>query len=62
VVLEAVGAPGALRLAFDLVRPAGVVSSVGVQVAPAFAFTPTEAYDKNVTLRWAQPAGRVAWG
>jgi len=56
VVLEAVGAPSALKLAFDLVRPAGVLSSVGVQVAPGFPFTPVEAYDKNATLRCGVPA------
>lgn len=68
VVLEAVGAPGALALAFELVRPAGVVSSVGVQVAPSFPFSPVEAYNKNVTLRWggalecSSPCVHVCWG
>ncbi len=59
VVLEAVGAPGALALAFELVRPAGVVSSVGVQVAPSFPFTPVDAYNKNVTLRFGRCPARA---
>jgi threonine dehydrogenase-like Zn-dependent dehydrogenase len=50
-VLEAVGSPGAARLALDLVRPGGTLSMVGVHTETAFAFTPAEAYDRNVTLR-----------
>jgi len=51
VVLEAVGNPAAGRLAFDLVRPGGVISTVGVHTAPTMAFAPSEAYDKNLTYR-----------
>ncbi len=51
VVLEAVGSDPAARLAVDLVRPGGTVSSVGVHTEPHFAFSPTEAYDKNLTWR-----------
>lgn len=50
-VMEAVGSPAAARLAFDLVRPGGTVSSVGVHTSPNFAFSPVEAYDKNITFR-----------
>jgi threonine dehydrogenase-like Zn-dependent dehydrogenase len=50
-LLEAVGSPAATRLAFDLVRPGGVVASVGVHTERQFAFTPVEAYDKNLTYR-----------
>jgi threonine dehydrogenase-like Zn-dependent dehydrogenase len=50
-VLEVVGSPEATRLAFDLVRPGGIVSAVGVHTEAAFAFSPTEAYDKNLTYR-----------
>jgi threonine dehydrogenase-like Zn-dependent dehydrogenase len=57
IVLEAVGAPGALSLAFELARPAGTVSSVGVQVADAFPFSPVDCYDKNITLRWGRGRG-----
>lgn len=50
-VVEAVGTPEATRLAVDLARPGGTVSAVGVHTEPAFAFTPGEAYDKNLTYR-----------
>ncbi|KAB2569589.1 putative zinc-binding alcohol dehydrogenase [Lasiodiplodia theobromae] len=49
VVLELVGAKAALGMAFDLVRPGGTISSVGVH-SSEFPFTATQAYDKNVTL------------
>ncbi|HJS74288.1 MAG TPA: zinc-binding dehydrogenase, partial [Vicinamibacteria bacterium] len=50
-VLEVVGSPEATRLAFDLVRPGGIVSAVGVHTEAHFAFSPVEAYDKNLTYR-----------
>ena len=50
-VLELVGSPAASRLAVDLVRPGGVVASVGVHTEERFAFSPVEAYDKNLTYR-----------
>lgn len=50
-VLEAVGSPPAGRLAFDLVRPGGTIAVVGVHHSAAFAFSPVEAYDKNLTYR-----------
>ncbi len=50
-VLEVVGSPDATRLAVDLVRPGGVVSAVGVHTEPKFAFSPGDAYDKNLTYR-----------
>jgi 2-desacetyl-2-hydroxyethyl bacteriochlorophyllide A dehydrogenase len=50
-VLEAVGSPEASRLAFDLVRPGGVIAAVGVHHEAAFPFSPGQAYDKNLTYR-----------
>ena len=50
-VLEAIGSEAAGRLAFDLVRPGGIVSIVGVHHESRFAFSPVEAYDRNLTLR-----------
>ena len=50
-VLEIVGSPQATRLAVDLCRPGGIVSAVGVHTETRFAFSPTEAYDKNLTYR-----------
>ncbi len=50
-VVEAVGSPAATRLAFDLVRPGGTISAVGVHTERHFAFSPGEAYDKNLSYR-----------
>jgi threonine dehydrogenase-like Zn-dependent dehydrogenase len=50
-VMEVVGSEAALRLALDLVRPGGVLSVVGVHNEAQFAFSPTQAYDKNLTYR-----------
>ena len=54
-VIEAAGSPAAQRLAFSLLRPGGTLSVIAVQTDATFAFTPVEAYDRNVTLR----AGRA---
>ncbi|GIL97378.1 hypothetical protein Vretimale_3031 [Volvox reticuliferus] len=50
-VLEAVGNNSALRLAYDLVRPMGTISSVGVNTTSSFPFSPVDAYNKNITFR-----------
>jgi threonine dehydrogenase-like Zn-dependent dehydrogenase len=50
-VMEVVGSPEALRLAIELVRPGGTISSVGVHTAKQFSFSPGEAYDKNLTYK-----------
>lgn len=50
-VVEAVGSPGAGRLAFDLVRPGGTVATVGVHHEAVMPFSPAEAYDRNLTWR-----------
>ncbi|MGH7729950.1 MAG: alcohol dehydrogenase, partial [Candidatus Eiseniibacteriota bacterium] len=50
-VLEAVGSPEATRLAFELVRPGGILSAVGVHHEAAFPFSPAQAYDRNLTFR-----------
>jgi threonine dehydrogenase-like Zn-dependent dehydrogenase len=50
-VLEAVGSSSSVQLAFDLVRPGGIVSSVGVCNDPTFPFTPVQAYNKNLTYK-----------
>jgi threonine dehydrogenase-like Zn-dependent dehydrogenase len=49
--LEAVGSASAVQLAFDLVRPGGIVSSVGVCNDPIFPFAPVDAYNKNLTYK-----------
>jgi 2-desacetyl-2-hydroxyethyl bacteriochlorophyllide A dehydrogenase len=50
-VMEVVGSPDALRLAMDLLRPGGTISSVGVHTTKNFSFSPVEAYDKNLTYK-----------
>ncbi len=50
-VMEAVGAHAATELAISLLRPGGVLSSVGVHTDERFGFTPAAAYDKNLTFR-----------
>ncbi|NKB88570.1 MAG: alcohol dehydrogenase catalytic domain-containing protein [Acidobacteria bacterium] len=50
-VMEAVGSFGSARSAIELVRPGGVVSVVGVHTETEFAFSPAEAYDKNLTYK-----------
>jgi alcohol dehydrogenase len=58
-LLAAVDAAGTLpaqRLAFDLLAPGGTLSVIAVPTDRRFAFTPPEAYDRNVTVR----AGRAS--
>lgn len=50
-VMEVVGSQPAMRLATDLLRPGGTISSIGVHTEDTMAFTPVEAYDKNITFR-----------
>jgi len=50
-VMEVVGNPEALRLAINLLRPGGIISSVGVHTAKNFSFSPGEAYDKNLVYK-----------
>jgi threonine dehydrogenase-like Zn-dependent dehydrogenase len=50
-VMEVVGSSEALRLAIDLLRPGGTISSVGVHTSKIFSFSPGEAYDKNLVYK-----------
>ncbi len=50
-VMEAVGSYAAVRLSLGLVRPGGTISSVGVCNDLSLAFSPVEAYDKNLTYK-----------
>ena len=50
-VMELVGLPAAQELAFQLIRPGGVMSVIGCHTARQFAFSPVDAYDKNLTYR-----------
>jgi threonine dehydrogenase-like Zn-dependent dehydrogenase len=50
-VMEVVGSDKTLKLAIDLLRPGGTLSSVGVHTARHFSFSPAEAYDKNLVYK-----------
>jgi threonine dehydrogenase-like Zn-dependent dehydrogenase len=50
-VMEVVGTRAATETAIALLRPGGVLSSVGVHTEDRFGFTPVDAYDKNLTFR-----------
>lgn len=50
-VLEAVGSSATVKMAYELLRPGGIISSVGVHTCQQFAFSPIQAYDKNVTFK-----------
>lgn len=50
-VMEVVGSSTTLKLAIDLIRPGGTISSVGVHTAKHFSFSPGEAYDKNLIYK-----------
>jgi threonine dehydrogenase-like Zn-dependent dehydrogenase len=50
-VMEAVGNSATNKLAYDLVRPGGIISAVGVCTDKHLAFSPTQAYDKNLTYK-----------
>jgi threonine dehydrogenase-like Zn-dependent dehydrogenase len=50
-VMELVGLPDAQTLAFRVMRPGGIMSVVGCHCTPDFAFSPVDAFDKNLTYR-----------
>ncbi len=53
-VVEASGSAAGQRLAFRLTEPGGSCSVIAVQTDERFAFSPTEAYDRNLTLRFGR--------
>ena len=50
-VMEVVGSEQTLKLAIELLRPGGIISSAGVHTAKHFSFSPGEAYDKNLNYK-----------
>lgn len=50
-VIEAVGNKSAQQLAFDLVRPGGIIATIGVHTTNEFAFKPADVYNKNITYK-----------
>ncbi|KAI0630915.1 chaperonin 10-like protein [Trametes polyzona] len=49
-VLEVVGNSSALTLAYNIVRPFGIISSVGVHQEPPLPFNGRDVYNKNVSF------------
>lgn len=58
--IDAAGTPEAQALAFSLVRPGGTLSVIAVQTGERFGFTPVQAYDANVTVRFGRASVRAA--
>ncbi len=50
-VMELVGLPEAQELAYQLIRPGGTMSTIGCHCTPHFAFSPADAYNKNLHYR-----------
>jgi len=61
-VMELVGLPDAQRLAYEIIRPGGVMSVIGCHSSSTFAFTPTESYGKNLTYRTGRCPARYYMG
>lgn len=57
-VVEASGSDSAKRTAIDCVAPGGTASVISVQTAPDFTFSPSEAYDRNLTVAWGRASVR----
>jgi len=51
VVLECVGTEGPLLSAFNYVRPAGIISAVGMYTEPTFPFPMFQAFLKDLTFK-----------
>ena len=58
-VLEVVGNSSALKLSYDLVRPFGVITSVGVHPAKPVGFEGDQLYNKNVSLDFGRCPARA---
>ncbi|KAJ3087528.1 hypothetical protein HK102_010874 [Quaeritorhiza haematococci] len=58
VVLELVGSSKAMNFAYRLLRPGGVLSSIGVHTEAQFGFTPADGYDKNITFKIGRCSAR----
>lgn len=55
-VIEAVGSKESMNTSFKLLRPAGILASIGVQAFDELPFSPPDMYDKNIVLK----AGRCS--
>ena len=58
-VMELVGSSAAQQLAYQILRPGGIMSVVGCHCTPNFAFSPVDAFDKNLTYRTGRCSART---
>ena len=61
-VMEFVGLAAAQRLAYQVIRPGGRMAVIGCHCTPHFAFSPTQAYDKNLTYSTGRCSARFIMG
>lgn len=57
-VMEFVGLPDAQRTAFEIIRPGGTLATIGCHCTPQFAFSPSQAYEKNLCYRSGRCSAR----
>lgn len=62
VVLEIVGHADALRMAFDMLRPGGIIHSVGMHGPTALPLQGYESYGKNLRLQMGRTPVRALFG
>jgi alcohol dehydrogenase len=60
-VVEASGSTAGQRLAITVTAPGGTCSVIAVQTDERFAFSPAEAYDRNLTLRFGRASVLATW-
>ena len=58
-VMELVGLPAAQKIAFEILRPGGIMSVVGCHCTPDFSFSPVDAFDKNLTYKTGRCSARA---
>uniref|UniRef100_A0A7S2WB73 Enoyl reductase (ER) domain-containing protein n=1 Tax=Mucochytrium quahogii TaxID=96639 RepID=A0A7S2WB73_9STRA len=61
-VLEIVGQPSAMKTAYDILRPGGVISSVGVHAYEKNTISPQDAYNKNISFHSGRCPAREIMG
>ena len=61
-VLEVVGSAAAQRSAIEILRPGGILSTVGVHTSDSFAFSPVTAYNKNLTFKIGRCPSSTLYG
>lgn len=62
VVIEAAGTDSAQRSAFEAVAPGGALSIIAVQTSEVAAFSPIEAYDRNLSVSYGRAPVRSMLG